>query len=178
MAHIFSSDWFEANRWQFEQQTAHLSPNGEHQFLEIGSYEGRSACWLLDRFPLAHITCVDIHEQPTFWHNIGESNGAGRVSLHLGQSRDVLRQLERDVFDFVYIDGCHHTVPVLEDAVLAFRLAKVGALIGFDDYLWNDPAYNSEGTPKDAIDAFLRVYGYKVSVRAKNYQVWLTKSAD
>jgi hypothetical protein len=74
--------------------------------------------------------------------------------------------------------GSHWTIDVLEDAVAAFRLAKTGGIIGFDDYKWNDPKYNQNGAPKLAIDAFLKVYKPKIALLTKNYQVWARKEAD
>lgn len=175
--HNFSAHWFDANLWQFEKQTEDLGDE-EYRILEIGSYEGRSTCWLLHRFPRANITCVDICEQPVFWPNIKASRGDNRVTMRVGLSRDVLPSLPHSAFDIVYVDGSHSTIDVLEDAVYSFRLAKPGALIGFDDYKWRDKRFSRDGTPKKAIDAFLKVYRSKVSVRSRNYQVWINKTED
>jgi len=148
------------------------------RILEIGCFEGRATCWLLENFPKARITCVDITMQPTFWRNIEASHGKERVELQLGQSRDILLLLPRNAYDLIYVDGSHNTVEVLEDAILAFRLAKVGAIIGFDDYEWTKQPVKPNGTPKKAIDVFLDVYRHKITVRSKNYQVWVRKIAE
>ena len=87
----------------------------------------------------------------------------------------VLRTLPLDSYDFAYIDGCHATINVLEDAVLAFPLLKAGAIIAFDDYLWDDPKWNQEGQPKEAIDAFLSIYASKIELLHREYQVWVRK---
>jgi hypothetical protein len=39
----------------------------------------------------------------------------------------------------------------MEDAVSAFRLAKSGAVIAFDDYQWDDPNLSQSGIPRLAI---------------------------
>ena len=81
-------------------------------------------------------------------------------------------------FDFIYVDGNHTTVEVLEDAVLSFRLIKAGGILAFDDYKWDDSRLRHEGLPRPAIDAFLKVYANKISVLSKGYQVWVRKTQD
>lgn len=60
----------------------------------------------------------------------------------------------------------------------AFRLLKIGGILGFDDYKWDDSHLQHEGLPRPAIDAFLKVYAKKISVLFKGYQVWVRKSHD
>ena len=74
-----------------------------------------------------------------------------------------------------YVDGCHWTANVLEDAVLAFRLLKPSAVMAFDDYLWDDPGHNQEGRPKAAIDVFLSIDAQKIELLHRDYQVWVRK---
>jgi len=63
---------------------------------------------------------------------------------------------------------------VLEDAVLSFRLLKRNGIMAFDDFKWKDRA-SPDGTPKLAINAFLRIYRRKITVLMKDYQVWIRK---
>jgi predicted O-methyltransferase YrrM len=180
MAHVFQYDWFTGNIPTFQKHLAHLRGQPCH-VLEIGSHEGRSSTWLLENIlthPQARLTSVEPYLQPTFWDNIRASGGEAKTSVIQKFSREALRELPLSSFDFIYVDGSHWTVDVLEDAVFSFRLAKVGAIIGFDDYLWDDPGYNQEGTPKPAIDAFLNVYAKKIKVLQKEFQVWVRKLAD
>jgi predicted O-methyltransferase YrrM len=179
-AHKFTADWFLRCRRQFKRHLMHLAGR-RCRILEIGCFEGRATCWLLENVataPAARITCVDLSVNRAFWPNVSASKGKSKVDLKIGLSRDILPKLKRSSFDFIYIDGSHWTIEVLEDAVAAFRLAKVGAIIAFDDYRWDDPLYNQQGTPKPAIDAFLKVYKAKITLLAKNYQVWVRKEAD
>lgn len=177
----FSSDWLTRQVWQFEQNLREL-PGTPCRLLEIGCYEGRATCWLLDNIvthPDASLLCLDIFEQPVFRPNIGTRPNASQVHLILGPSRDSLRSVGPPAsFDFIYIDGGHGSIDVLEDAVLAFRLLKVGGVIGFDDYKWKDKSLKAEGYPKPAIDVFLDLYDPKIEVLGKNYQVWIRKIAE
>ena len=109
------------------------------------------------------------------------SIGTLQITVHQGASRDVMRRLKPDTFDFIYVDGSHSTVDVIEDAVSAFRLANRGAVIAFDDYQWDDPNFNHSGIPKPAIDAFLGLYAHPtryeplVDVLEMGWQVWVRK---
>jgi predicted O-methyltransferase YrrM len=174
--HHFTAEWSTENRWQFEKHLSHL--RGKiNRVLEIGCFEGQGTCWLLENVlttPDSHIVCIDIFEQSAFWPNIAASRGSERVVLKIGKSRDVLPSLERGSFDFIFIGGSHAAADVLEDAVLSFRLAKVGAIVAFDDYKWK----LSTDRPKKSIDAFLSIYQSKIEVMTKNHQVWIRKTAD
>jgi predicted O-methyltransferase YrrM len=173
MTPAYSSDWFTPNRWQFERNFKDW-PAGECHILEIGCYEGRATSWMLANLacdPKSTITCVDIKEQPAFRTNLGPEGH--KVELLLGYSCEILPTLPKNKFDFIYIDGGHTSIDVIEDAVLSFRLAKIGALIAFDDYKWRDPDGGS--SPKSAIDAFLKAYRGHVELISRNYQVWTRK---
>jgi predicted O-methyltransferase YrrM len=111
-------------------------------------------------------------------HNLCETGAEFKVDVQIGLSRDVLHTVPFATFDFAYIDGSHWSCDVLEDAVTVFRRTKIGGLIAFDDYVWDDPKYNQHGTPKPAIDAFLTCYKHKLKVLEHQYQVWIRKLID
>lgn len=178
--HQFSAHWFSDNRWQFERHLSFLA-GSPCRLLEIGCFEGEATCWLLENVATAacaRITCIDIGVQPSFWQNIGASGGDEKIDFKIGRSRDILPMLRAVAFDFIFVDGDHAAISVIEDAVLSFRLAKVGAVIAFDDYKWNDQALNMNGVPRPSIDAFLSIYREKIEILSKNYQVWIRKIAD
>jgi Methyltransferase domain len=176
----FTADWFSRNISSFWK---HLQPlrGTACSLLEIGCFEGRASAWLLQNIatsPDSRVLCLDCNDQPLLWHNITRAGGENRAEFRRGLSRETLRTLPLAAFDFIYIDGSHSTIDVLEDAVLSFRLAKPGAIIAFDDYLWNDPLHNQHGVPKPAIDAFLALYSEKIDVLESDYQAWLRKLSD
>ena len=72
-----------------------------------------------------------------------------------------------EYFDFIYIDGSHQAPDVLFDALLGFELLRVGGIMVFDDYLWQEPLEGGTDPipcPKIFIDAFTNVYCKKVRV--------------
>ena len=49
--------------------------------------------------------------------------------------------------DFIYVDGSHQAHDVLCDAILSFKLLRVGGIVCFDDYLWGRSAFPMERIP-------------------------------
>jgi predicted O-methyltransferase YrrM len=85
-------------------------------------------------------------------------------------------------FDFIYIDGSHQAPDVLVDAILSFKLLRVGGLIVFDDYLWSEKGVADRDPlqcPKPAIDSFLNIFFRKVNIiSAPLYQIYAQKISD
>ena len=178
--YIFTADWFSSNIPSFWKHLKSLQGTA-CSILEIGCFEGRASTWLLQNIatsPDSRLLCLDCNAQPLLSPNIKQAGGEKRTEFRRGISRETLRTLPLATYDFIYIDGGHGSTDVLEDAVLSFRLAKPGAIIAFDDYLWNDPQHNQNGVPKPAIDAFLSLYAKKLQVLESNYQIWLRKLTD
>jgi predicted O-methyltransferase YrrM len=148
-------------------------------YLEIGSYEGLSACWMIENTDVEALVCIDTWEggeehknvrvdmsqvEERFDHNV--SIAGERVSRQIeltklkGTSLHMLADLVAKggsgVFDVVYVDGSHRSCDVMGDAVLGFELLRPGGCIIFDDYIWYDKTTNDgvRSSPKLAIDAF------------------------
>ena len=175
----FTTDWFCGNEKHFSKYLAHLEDT-RCRILEIGCYEGRATVWLLENIathPEATIKCIDIAEQASFRQNILAARSPEKVRLEIGRSQNLLRLYPANAFDFVYVDGGHRSIEVLEDAVLSFRLLKRKGIMAFDDFKWKDRA-SPDGTPKLAINAFLRIYRRKITVLRKGYQVWIRKDEE
>lgn len=161
----FSNTWFaEAAEPVWRKLIPSLKPR---RLLEIGSFEGASACFLIDTLAAlqpVEIHCVDswgggIEHQPggmaeadmaeveaRFAANtamaIAAAACAVNLKVHKGLSGDVLPRLiaggQAGRFDFVYVDGSHQAADVLTDAVLGFQLLRRGGIMVFDDYLWQE----------------------------------------
>ncbi|MDZ7961899.1 MAG: glycosyltransferase [Aulosira sp. DedQUE10] len=193
----FSQDWFSIHISLWQQVLKNFAHLPNLNFLEIGSWEGRSTCWLLDNIlthASAKITCIDTFKgniehqsldedslkslETRFDFNIAQTGAAAQVEKIVGISQEVLRTLPIDTYDFLYIDGSHLASHVLEDVVLGWRLIKVKGIIIFDDYNWPEFPDNLIQHPKLAIDAFLTVFCDKIQVIHQGYQVIIQKTTS
>ncbi len=197
----FTSDWFSDRIETWEQHFGALLRNRPHvHALEIGSWEGRSALWLVTSLLTGeHCTldCVDTwqgsiehqHDAATahstwsrFAHNLGAHLRTGRVRAQHGTSADVLPRLvaevrsgRRPAYDFVYVDGSHMAADVFTDAALCFLLLQTGGVLVFDDVEWQ--AYQDERkTPRIAVEAFLRCFAGRYELLFRGWQVAVRKT--
>jgi SAM-dependent methyltransferase len=195
----FTEDWFQYGVHLWPHLLAHLPKHaGGRRFMEIGSFEGRSAVWLADNALQPHdeLVCIDT------WAG-GEEHGGinmgdverrfdrnmalamARVpGAKLTKVRDVstwgiAKQMDwmgnpGSMFDFIYIDGSHQAPDVLCDAVMCWRVLRDGGVMVFDDYLWGDP-HKPLHRPKVAIDAFMNIFAPEMVVLHLGVQIAIKK---
>jgi len=176
----FTSDWFSHHISDWEMWLHNFKNLSHLDFLEIGSYEGRSAVWLLDNIiqnETCKITCIDqfvdddyekINNKPLrkqFMENLGPYIEKGKITIFQNQSFDALSELIRSgkQYDFIYIDGCHMAKSVMEDAILSFKLLKKNGIMIFDDNNWNVKK-NIHECPRLAINSFMSVYSWYIKI--------------
>jgi predicted O-methyltransferase YrrM len=192
----FTADSMSANIKTWEKHLSRFAHQPDLEFLEIGSFEGGSACWLLKHIltdESSRLTCIDTFDfagqgsyyfqdegsesmliEDRFDFNIKQTGNADKVRKLIGCSQKVLRGLPFSAYDFIYIDGSHKAVNVLEDAVLSWPLLKKGGLLTFDDYEWDgDP--DPLNCPAVAINAFLNIFEKHYTMVHKAYQVMIEK---
>lgn len=153
--------------------------------LELGSFNGTSAVWLLQHIlthPDSRLTCVDSLEGIPSLPELKEDRLRGiffentkpwsqQVRLIAGRTTEVLPLMVHQGlrFDFFYIDASHIARDVLFDAVLCYQLSKEGSVIIFDDY---DLQWTLEELPcRVGVDAFLSAHDKYVRVIGKGYQL-------
>lgn len=179
--YVFSSDWFSDNIPVWREHLACLLGTPGLRILEVGSFEGRSACWLLQNILVDdtdRLDCVDRfgdRYSAIFDHNVRTAGGAAKIRKLAGLSQEVLRTLTLYSFDAAYIDGSHTAPDVLEDVVLVFRLLKPGGILILDDYEWHD-AGDTLLEPRIAVDAFLDVFAGKYDLLHREYQIIVRKA--
>lgn len=178
----FTQDYVSSNVGHWAQFLEDYRDKPDVRMLEIGSFEGRSTVWFLTNVlthSSARIVCVDVFTQPPrelrFDHNIRIAGAVDKVTKRKGRSEELLGQLPRESFDFIYVDGSHQAVNVLFDAVGAWLLLKPGGVLIFDDYLWEKEKPTFE-RPQQAIDLFLESFQGRYELLFKAYQVILRKS--
>lgn len=180
----FKEDWFSHCKHLFDKYLCQFKGQPVN-FLEIGSFEARSACYMLDSIlsynHLATLTCVDPHLDSIvkyrFKKNLATYLSSGQCIYHNTTSLNYFLNVKNSTanhFDFIYIDGAHDQQSVLTDVVMSFVFLKVDGIIALDDYEWEDKNYPGV-RPKEAIDGFLESFKHKIEVVHKGYQVWLIK---
>ncbi len=189
----FSRDWFTGHANSWEPMMEALSGQ-EARALEIGAFEGLSACYLLWRLPDAHVTCIDTFAgspehvagdllpdtglETAFDANVALVD-ATRVRKLVGDSKRVAVDLHAEGarFDFVYVDGSHLALDVLVDAALTWSLLAVEGFLVFDDYAWSALGHDPLLRPGAAVDAFLTLVDGKYELVAKADQLAVRKTS-
>lgn len=191
MPYTFTKDWASDRETFWRALTAEFVGKPRVRFLEVGSYEGRSACWWLDNVLTGEgstLTCVDPWEgyadlpdenwadvYKRFRDNTYAHWKARRLGFMQGRLRDANPDYVWGPFEFIYIDGSHLALDVLDDAVRAWDLLKVGGILLFDDYDWRPATGDENDCPKLAIDAFLACAGDRAHVLNRHVQVAVRK---
>jgi predicted O-methyltransferase YrrM len=171
----FRSDMVSGNFANWEPMLRALEGKSA-RILEIGSFEGMSACYFLWRLPDAELTCIDTFDggpslaalgsdvsglEDAFDRNVALVDRS-RVRKLVGTSTEHLPELLREgrMFDLVFVDGSDLALDVLVDAALSWQLLKPEGYLIFDNYVWRsplgeDPLFH----PAPAVDAFLELVG-------------------
>lgn len=197
----FTKDWFSwaPQVWtQLIPMLPERDEDFERQFLEIGSFEGRSAVWIVENMMQDGdwLSCIDT------WKG-GEEHGAedmGTVEERFEHNTMVMKERfperyvdalkgtstqwlshwlvedpeDHPTFDFIYIDGSHIAKDVLTDACMAWALLKPKGIMVFDDYMWGDPR-DILHRPKPAIDAFTNLFAEELNIVHVGYQLVVQK---
>lgn len=196
----FTQDWFGRYIPIWDSLVPQVKPS---KILEIGSFEGRSTCYLIESAAAerdVEFHCIDTWEggsehseidmgavEDRFRKNtaLAIATVPHKVNLvtHKSTSLLALTRLissgHAESFDLIYVDGSHRAPDVLADAVLSFSLLRTMGLLIFDDYLWYmEPTgkQDSFNMPKPAIDGFVNIYQQKLIVLPAHLsQVYIQK---
>lgn len=205
MSPTFLTDWFSRNTDIWNTHLAKFQGLPHQHFLEVGSWDGRSACWLLQNILTGEgstLTCIDlfpminreqIEQYSSDWNlpspqpdsidieerfdeNIRTIGATSRVIKRKGFSWDILGKLTAESYHCIYIDGSHRAHHALQDGVLSWPLLREGGILIFDDY--ELPALYGVGYPKPGIDAFLTIFGEFCTLLHRGFQVILRKESN
>jgi hypothetical protein len=186
----FTEDWFTSNIPVWASALKNYQGKPDVQYLEIGTWEGRSLLWVLDNIlthPTSHLTAIDpLIDDPgwpaskdikgTLFANVRLSGEEERVKVIVGFSQVELRKLPLYSYDIIYIDGSHESFDTLEDLVLSSRLLKENGLLIMDDYQHYADRLLFD-RPKFAMDAFYATFREQFDVIHYGWQVILKKRA-
>jgi len=189
----YTTNWFKWAPQVWAQLVPHLP--ARKNFLEIGSFEGRSAVWTIENMMEdgGEIVCIDTWEggsehtpedmagsEARFHNNIGlvMGNFVDRKVLPVkSTSVEALGDLiaQKKQFDFIYIDGSHIAKDVLTDACMSWPLLKDKGFMVFDDYMWRPPGFTVLQRPKIAVDTFINMFEDELIVTHIGYQLIVRK---
>lgn len=176
----------------FEKYLTTLDTSKPLRFLQIGAYTGDASVWLYNNIlhssdsVLVDVDTWEGSEEPVHyemnWHTV-ESLYDVKTALGVSERKivkykgtsDSFFKNNREMYDFIYIDGDHTAYGVLKDAVAAYECLNVGGILAFDDYQWS-AGLGAIKEPKMAIDAFSTVYADRVEELFQDYQRWFKKT--
>lgn len=162
----YTADWASRAQANWREFLPHLA-HTKMTYLEIGVFEGRSGCWMLENI-LTHDESryIGIDSWPFYLNRDGavvearaRANLAtypDKAELIRGESQWVLRQprWKLETIDVAYIDGDHSAQAVLTDSVLLWPVVKRGGIL-----IWDDCSHRRKNRPvRHAIQAFLSCF--------------------
>lgn len=181
----YTQDWFTPNIPNFERVRELIGR--PDRILEVGSFEGRSTCWMLEFMlqPSGTMVCVDTFKGGVEHDNLDLSD----LYYRFKHNTDIAKLPGQDIrvfqmssykamsemvnwrtkpFDFIYLDGSHEAPDVLMDAMLAWRLLREDGVMLFDD------VGGGAGVGL-AVASFVNVYKPQLDVVINNYQLGIRK---
>ncbi len=168
--YTFTTNWFVHKIPAWTNVLKDLKGKPDIHYLEVGTFEGRSAIWTLENIlthPTARATIIDGFEEKNykiFTSNLELSGEAGKVKILSGLSIEKIREVPLNSVDFAYIDGSGKGIVMLSDIVNTWNTLKVGGIMIISRYELN--AYlrdalemqTNEPGPIEAIAAFVKLY--------------------
>ncbi len=122
---------------------------GARRVLEIGTFTGMSALWMVRNLPEGgELHCCDINAE---WTAIAqkawaEAGLADKIHLHLAPALETLATFKNESFDAVFVDADKGNYQNYINAAL--RLLRVGGLLMVDNTLWDGEVLDETSSDK------------------------------
>lgn len=164
-----------------------LDKTKQNNILEIGCYEGMSSAFFADNFldnEGSSMICVDPYlkiddndhktllqgnEESNFDHNMSICKNIDKITIHKITSDDFF-SINKNTFNFIYIDGCHMCEFIKKDLENSFNVLEKNGIMWMDDYLGGD-----DNQIKKTMDDFLEKYNGQYELINKGYQLAIRK---
>ena len=175
-------DWLSVN---YDVWKKYLSNFTKINYLEIGSFEGRSAVFVGELSNTKKITCVDTFEGSDEHNEINFQKVYENCSNNLNQLKNINTSLIKSTsdnffsqnqlnFNVIYIDGSHFCEDVKRDFVNSYNCLEKNGILICDDFLWS--YYKSlKDNPIAAILDCYQNYKKNLKVEFLNYQIIFKK---
>jgi len=159
--------------------------------LEIGTYTGISLINIINMIPNSVGTVVDmwtsynennllenidvLEVEKSFYNNIRTFGLEDRITGLKQDSTNALINFiqNKNMFDFIYIDGSHLLLDCYSDLVLAWTILENSGIIAIDDYLYKKDSILD--SPYEAVNHFLKRYEGKYNLLHRSYRIFLQK---
>lgn len=171
----FSTKWF-LNNYKIFGFFFPSDFNKKFNYLEIGSFEGMSALFIVSFWKNSNVTCIDTWKvnndksqilnydftniEQTFKKNLENYD----INIVKNDSRNALQNLKKKglYYDYIYIDGSHNGLDIFSDAKLSFELLNQNGIIIFDDIqnIYNEINFQ----PHQAFEKFYNLYKNKIKI--------------
>jgi predicted O-methyltransferase YrrM len=164
-----------------------LDKTKKNNILEIGCYEGMSSAFFADNFldnEGSSMICVDPYlkiddndhktllqgnEESNFDYNMSICKNIDKITIHKITS-DNFFSINKNTFNFIYIDGCHMCEFIKRDLENSFNVLEKNGIMWMDDYLGGDGIQI-----KKTMDDFLEKYNGQYELINKGYQLAIRK---
>ena len=160
----FTTFWF-LNNLEIFNYFLPRDYNKSYNYLEIGSYEGMSLLYVLEKYKNAKITSIDLWNdsdiESSFNKNINNYSNLIKIK---SDSIISLRELNKKnkKFDYIYIDGLHEGTHVIVDAIEAFKLLDLNGIMIFDDFMQDDKNISCQSY--EGIFYFLELFKKQIKI--------------
>tara|TARA_Y100000389_G_scaffold204655_1_gene258616 strand:+ start:7361 stop:7939 length:579 start_codon:yes stop_codon:yes gene_type:complete len=181
----YTKNWFLISEIK-QNLNKHINFNNKMSILEIGSFEGLSACGFSDNclnHPESILYCVDpffdsntnlttskfVNDEvkKKFLYNISTSINSKKITFK-NEASEIFFKSNDIFFDLIYIDGNHEITYILKDLENSFNILNINGIIWMDDY-------NSSLQIKNTIDNYLNKIKNNIKIIHKNYQIAFKK---
>tara|TARA_B100000614_G_scaffold253108_1_gene266629 strand:+ start:315 stop:1037 length:723 start_codon:yes stop_codon:yes gene_type:complete len=169
--------------------------NEKFKYLEIGSFEGNSALFMIKYFKNSSLVCVDQ------WRQLYETDGKREGYEHLPiasveknfddnlknytnrfvkkkTSADLFFAKNNELFDIIFVDGSHYAKDVWNDCLNSWSILRKYGILILDDYFWR--GYEDlQDNPAFAINKFLKKIKNEYEViKLTKFQLFLRKLSN
>lgn len=182
-----------SQKWFFGSEIIHklldfVDSSKINKILEIGCFEGISSVFFADNLLNnieSKLICVDPfltinnndHQiffnnpvEQNFDYNIAHSKNSSKITVNKIIS-DKFFEKNIDMFNFIYIDGCHQLDYIERDMKNSFAALENNGIMWMDDYRGG----NGDGTIKQTMDKVLESLSGRYEVIHIGYQLAIRK---
>jgi tetratricopeptide (TPR) repeat protein len=183
----FTWDWFSHRIPSWQQRLSHLAHRSGLQALELGCWEGRATCWLLDHILTSsdsQLLCLDRVFQARFDLNLDRSGARTRVTKRSGNWLAHLAMLSPATYDLVHL-GSDSLTTLQQRLSLCWQTLKPSGILMVDEYCQGYSVSSSTETShsiddlnqafKAAIDQFLAGIPGDAEILYDNHQFLIRK---